>query len=332
MDIETFIINLYKGFLNREPELGAIDYWISKYNNGANCVDISSEFLESAEFREIQTRNDLLFVPPGHFYSPIVDTVAINGKITGNLSTPELDGIDLNISNQLKTWELLRSGLKRVPFTNSKSSKYRYSFDNNSFCTGDSSIYYAMLWAYRPKKIIEIGSGNSSACALDFIETVSPSTNISFIEPFPELLISLLKDEDLNKINIYKSKVQDIDIEIILTLRSGDFLFIDSTHLMKTGSDVCYELFEILPKLKPGVFIHFHDIFWPFEYPVDWIFKDKRSWNEIYGIRAFLMYNNTFQIEFFNDYFVRNFPQLVKQDYPALLNSPGGSLWLRKIK
>jgi hypothetical protein len=99
---------------------------------------------------------------------------------------------------------------------------------------------------------------------------------------------------------------------------------------MKTGSDVCHELFNILPALNRGVIIHFHDVFWPFEYPEDWVLLENRSWNEIYGLRAFLMNNSEYEILFFNDLFGRYFRSAIEKDYPDMLKNIGGSLWLRK--
>jgi hypothetical protein len=126
--------------------------------------------------------------------------------------------------------------------------------------------------------------------------------------------------------------VQDVDVAIFEQLDHGDVLFIDSTHVLKTGSDVCHELFSVLPALKAGVLIQFHDVFWPFEYPEDWVLRDNRSWNEIYALRAFLSYNTNFEILFFNDYFCTWHRDQVQHDYPAMLKNTGGSLWLRKVK
>jgi hypothetical protein len=145
------------------------------------------------------------------------------------------------------------------------------------------------------------------------------------------LLVSLLGEDTARRFVIHDSLVQRVDLQVFERLEPGDFLFIDSTHILKTGSDVCHELFNILPALKPGVFIHFHDIFWPFEYGRDWVLKENRSWNEIYGLRAFLMYNDAFEIVFFNEYFVRFCRERVQAGYPAMLKNSGGSIWLRKI-
>jgi hypothetical protein len=100
---------------------------------------------------------------------------------------------------------------------------------------------------------------------------------------------------------------------------------------MKTGSDVHYELFKILPSLKPGVIIHFHDMHYPFEYPNAWIFESNFSWNEVYALRAFLMHNEDYQIEFFNSYFRQRFGEVIRATYPRFLENPGGSLWLKKV-
>ena len=94
---------------------------------------------------------------------------------------------------------------------------------------------------------------------------------------------------------------------------------------MKTGSDVCHELFNILPILKSGVFVHLHDIFWPFEYSAEWVVRENRSWNELYGLRAFLMYNDAFEVVFFNDYFVQHCYDTIQADYPAMLKDSGGN-------
>jgi hypothetical protein len=125
--------------------------------------------------------------------------------------------------------------------------------------------------------------------------------------------------------------VQEVSLSVFEVLRNGDFLFIDSSHVMKTGSDVCQELFEILPRLAPGVFIHFHDMLWPFEYREDWVLRENRSWNELYALRAFLTFNDRFEIVFFNDYFRRFNEPLIQATYPLFLRNSGGSLWLRKL-
>jgi hypothetical protein len=105
---------------------------------------------------------------------------------------------------------------------------------------------------------------------------------------------------------------------------------VDSSHVSKTGSDVNYYLFQILPRLKPGVVIHIHDMFWPFEYLEEWVLSEKRSWNEAYLVHAFLQYNSAFEIVYWNNYAFHFLSAELRAAMPLCLGNEGGSLWLRK--
>jgi hypothetical protein len=99
---------------------------------------------------------------------------------------------------------------------------------------------------------------------------------------------------------------------------------------MRTGSDVCFELFEVLPRLAPGVFVTIHDMFWPFEYPRYWAVDENRSWNEIYAWRAFLTGNSQWRIVFFNDYFEKFEKSRIESTFPNFLKNSGGAIWLQR--
>jgi len=120
---------------------------------------------------------------------------------------------------------------------------------------------------------------------------------ITFIEPFPQRLKSLLKDTDKDNVTIIEKFAQDVSPSIFLNMEAGDLLFIDSSHVVKCGSDLHILMFDILPLLPKGVFVHFHDIFYPFEYPIEWV-KQGRYWNENYFLRAFLSYNSVERLFF----------------------------------
>ena len=115
-------------------------------------------------------------------------------------------------------------------------------------------------------------------------------------------------------------------------LEAGDFLFVDSSHVSKTGSDVNFIFFEVLPRLKPGVIIHFHDVFTPMEYPRSWVMKPGAwfGFNEIYILRAFLMYNPEFEIIMFNTFLEEHHEEWFRKNMPLCLENKGGSIWLRK--
>ena len=121
-----------------------------------------------------------------------------------------------------------------------------------------------------------------------------------------------------------------MDVEIFSKLEKNDILFIDSSHVSKTGSDVNFELFEIFPILNSGVWVHIHDMFWPFEYPNDWI-QQGRSWNELYFIRAYLTGNKQFQVKLFQHYLYERHKAFWEATIGKFVVNPGGGLWLEKI-
>jgi hypothetical protein len=329
---EVFIIKIYNGFLGRDPEPGAINHWITYLKNGNSINQLLECFLSSDEFK--LNRKNKLYVPPGHFYSPIVNIDEAKNFVKKNNNIETLPGINVDKIKMFKFWNNLKHLIKSVAFSENKSLENRYFFLNPAFSYSDGIMLSAIVRYYIPKQIIEIGSGYSSVCILDTIDKYfKHEVKVNFLEPYPELLKNLLGGGSINaNIKIYNQPVQNVDINLFLELEENDLLFIDSTHVLKTGSDVCHELFNILPVLKKGVIVHFHDIFWPFEYPDDWILKENRSWNEIYALRAFLMNNSEFEILFFNDFFARNFDDEIKIVRPDMLKNTGGSLYLKKIK
>jgi hypothetical protein len=124
--------------------------------------------------------------------------------------------------------------------------------------------------------------------------------------------------------------VQSVSLDLFKTLEAGDILFVDSSHVVKTGSDLHHILFKILPILEAGVFIHFHDIFFPFEYPEPWVMAG-RNWNENYLLRAFLMYNKNFRIRLFSDQIYKHHTEAY-WEMPLAYNVQGTSLWIEKTK
>jgi hypothetical protein len=153
---------------------------------------------------------------------------------------------------------------------------------------------------------------------------------LTCIEPEPLRLNTLMRTEDRERVQLLPVKVQDLPLGLFDELHENDILFIDSTHVLKTGSDVHYVLFSILPRLRPSVIVHFHDIQYPFEYPRQWILERNRSWNEIYARRAFMMYNEKFVIEFWCSMLANLRPDLINETVPLVMKNSGGSIWIRK--
>ncbi|MGK4568207.1 class I SAM-dependent methyltransferase [Flavobacterium sp. 3HN19-14] len=238
-------------------------------------------------------------------------------------------GLNLRTEEQKKLLKEFTVFYDEMPFKPERQDNIRYNFENGYYSYTDGIALYSIIRYFKPKRIIEIGSGFSSAVMLDtnslFFEN---KIDLTFIDPYADRLYSLITEEDKRTAKIIETDVQQIPLTTFQALQSGDILFIDSTHVSKTGSDVNYILFEILPALNSGVLIHFHDIFYPFEYPKDWVFSGI-NWNEDYILKAFLMYNEQFEIKLFSDYMHRLHKNSFS-DLPLAYKNTGGNLWIEK--
>ena len=206
----------------------------------------------------------------------------------------------------------------------------RYVPDNSMYGPGDAAVYRAMLTHLRPARIIEVGSGYSTALALDEADTNASLSGleITCIEPFPERLIGLMKAPDHERLTLLQQPVQDVDPATYAQLGPQDVLFVDSTHVVKAGSDVVWLFLHVLPRLAPGVVVHVHDVFWPFEYPAEWL-RERRDWTENYLLHAFLIGNASWEILFFSSWFWKCHPDLVPE---RLASERPGSIWLRRVR
>jgi predicted O-methyltransferase YrrM len=272
--------------------------------------------------------------PTGHFHSPVVDPTTVVAYVDRELRLmpSDIPGITLDVTAMRALWLANITFIQGTPFRDEKTTENRYSYVGGPFPPGDAIVLRMMMASCRPRRIVEIGSGFSSACMLDSAEHIGiPDFKLICIEPNPARLKSLLREDDFRRVSIIENFVQDVPIDMVDSLERNDILFIDSTHVMKTGSDVHHEFFNLLPRLKPGVIIHFHDIMYPFEYPRKWIFEDNYSWNEAYILRSFLMYNEEFSVLFWNSLFARQFRKEIHREFPPFLRNPGGSIWLQRL-
>ncbi len=236
-------------------------------------------------------------VPVGHFYSPLPDMhdVISRSATLFDRREPDISGVDVRHGEQLNNLKSVMRAAKDMNFPLAASEEKRYYLDNDFYGYLDASCLYGMMKLHRPERIVEVGSGFSSSVMLDLrdeLEDYNPE--LTFIEPFPDRLMKLVNSESDRRC-IVQQKVQDTDPELFGQLQPGDFLFIDSSHVSKIGSDVNYLFFEIIPRLKAGVFVHVHDVLWPFEYPKNWV-MDGRAWNEAYLLRALLTGNQHLKI------------------------------------
>jgi hypothetical protein len=267
--------------------------------------------------------------PPGHFYSPVPDVDEVRGgrERIWNSSTVSI----APIPPQIELLNRLRRHYAQIPpWGAALKHGLRFHHGQYFFWGTDAIIYYLMLREFRPSQVIEVGSGHSSHLLLDVIEHIDGvSANPVFIEPYPERLKSSLTKLDGSCGKILEMRVQDVPLETFDSLNAGDLLFIDSSHVSKCGSDVNFLFFDVLPRLKVGVIIHVHDIFWPFEYPFSWIERG-RSWNEAYLLRSLLTGNDRYEVLLFVDQLLQCVPNVFSTErelHPEV--GAYGSFWMR---
>jgi hypothetical protein len=294
-------------------------------------LEVDSVKVENRQLQE-KLEKISLFVPPGHYYSPIpsIDEIKRDEARIFTRTSRFVPSVDLKVNDQELLLNEFKQYYKEVPFTDDKTERLRYYFKNSAYSYGDAIFLFCMLRHLNPKRIIEIGSGYSSSVILDTNEFFfGDSISCTFIEPYTQTLESLLKEEDRTKIQIISTRVQDVDMELFSSLTLNDVLFIDSTHISKINSDVNFILFSILPILQKGVYVHFHDIFYPFEYPKEWVYEGI-AWNEGYLLRAFLQYNTTFKIVFWSEFIGRFYRDFLINEMPLAMQNPGAQLWISK--
>ena len=228
--------------------------------------------------------------PPGHFHSPLLDLEDLPaGDSAMPFDGPELwEHINLREKEQRSYYEQLINDCTLLPFPKQQSREFRYFSGNSYFVFADAFTLSAILQKEKPRNIVEVGSGFSSAVMLDTLTHTNHQAALTFIEPNPDRLQSLLSSEDKARVRIIRNQVQEVPLSTFDELDAGDVLFIDSSHVAKIGSDVTFLLLRVIPRLRPGVLVHFHDVFYPMSYPAEWI-RAGWAWNESLFLRAFLV-------------------------------------------
>jgi hypothetical protein len=267
--------------------------------------------------------------PPGHFYSPEPDLDDIRHRAETIFACPDhIPGIDLRLEAQLALLDQISAVWSGWLYESSAEADLRFSPRNDYFGHMDSLVLFGLLRLLAPKRYVEVGSGWSSALVLDTKENYLTELETTFIEPHPDRLRSLLRPNDAEQTRIIEQPVQQVDLSVFEQLEPGDILFIDSTHVSKVGSDVNHLFFNVLPHVAPGVWIHVHDIGYPFEYPREWIYEG-RSWNEAYLLRALLTDSSVWEIELWVSCLQRLRGDRLNQVLPPGTPFDGGSIWLR---
>ena len=265
-------------------------------------------------------------VTPNHFYQPIPDTRTLGNELWDKPSS--LPGIDMPAKDQqadiLKHLSAFRSEYEAFSVSHNGEPFY---LDNGQFGSVDAEVYYSMVRSKAPQRIIEIGAGFSTHVAVKAISK-NGSGKLIAIDPCPRTELRQLP------ITWIEKKLQEVPVDTFDCLGAGDILFIDSSHVVTVGSDVNYEILELLPRLKPGVIIHIHDIFWPSaNYPRYRVIDQKEFWTEQYLVQGFLAFNSAFKIRLCASYLHMTVPEVLEQNFRSYRREKNwpGSLWIERI-
>ncbi|MCY3573749.1 MAG: class I SAM-dependent methyltransferase [Chloroflexi bacterium] len=260
---------------------------------------------------------------PVHFYHPIPDTGALDDVYR---STTGMAGIDWRENEQL---QLARDVFPRYAeefraFNDSLLAETRFAGNKPEFVGYDPYVYHCMIRHFQPSRIVEVGAGYSTVVA-SHAARLNGDANITAIEPYPNAYLASIAD----KVQVVRQMAQAVDLDFFRQLESRGILFIDSSHVVKTGSDVCYLVLEALQILQSGVLVHFHDIFLPSDYPRHWLTERRVFWNEQYLVQAWLAHNQRAKIRFANRYMAARHQDLLTEAFPHEERQGGGSLWVQ---
>jgi predicted O-methyltransferase YrrM len=264
-----------------------------------------------------------------HYHQPMINP---KKHLTKSLRDDRnLPGIDLNDQEQLQILSNFSFNEELLSFPMEKKSSTVFAYQNGSYESGDAEYLYNVIRYFKPRRMIEIGSGNSTLMARNAIEkNRSEDKNYSCrhicIEPYEQPWLQQIDVE------LIRERVENLDLSFFKELENNDILFIDSSHIIRPQGDVLFEFLEILPVLKPGVIIHIHDIFTPKDYLDEWIF-DHIQWNEQYILEAFLTLNKDYRIIGALNYLTHHYQNQFSDKCPIFAKQPGrepGAFWIRR--
>jgi Methyltransferase domain len=304
---------------------------IRRLEQSVRDLEASRERLES-ENKAIRAEWEkwTRFSPLGHFYSPVPSPNEVEAAFARGGNGPPFPGVDLNADTQFAILKELAAFYGELPFPKEKTAGHRYYLANDSYGPYDVCVLYGMMRRLQPRRIVEVGCGYSSAALLDANDaSFGGRIELTFIDPDLARLRCLLLPGEVSPATLIEKPVQDVPNHVFGALASGDILLIDSSHVSKVGSDVNHLFFKVLPALKPGVWVHIHDVTGNLEYPRGW-FDEGRAWNELYMLRAFLMYNRAFSIMFSSSFMSDEHHEFLQERMPMCAAGGGGQLWLRK--
>lgn len=284
------------------------------------------ETLRATGFRQLQRLG--FHFQPNDFYSPLNDCDFLDANRDLWAEPVEPPEIDWNLEGQLAVAREVAAFVEELADVPRRASQPGvYCWENDFWNNADALVQYGLVRSRRPRRYVEIGCGWSSLLLARALARNPEPCQVTQVDPYPNEVIfaALPKDWEL-----HRGIVQRVPLALFDALGPGDVLFYDGSHCAKVASDVNWFFFRILPRLRPGVLIHLHDIFLPSEYPEPWIFQRGQTWNEQYLLQAFLMYNPRFRVVIANRYLWQHRRDELDQLYRGVQPSHGCSFWMER--
>ena len=259
-------------------------------------------------------------ITPNHFYWPVPDVADLAKREWPIYAAPP--GCDFLLRNQVElALHFAHSFVPELEW-NSHPTADSYHYNNGYFESCDAEVAYCMVREWKPRRIIEIGSGFSTRAMAQALranrERDGVAGELITVDPNPE---RLPKNGLGDVVTIVAERVQNLDIGLFEMLRADDMLFIDSSHVVSVGSDVVREYLQILPRLNPGVLVHVHDIFLPSDYPRTAVLENLWFWSEQYLLQAFLSFNPEFEVLWSASAMQLAHARTLEQCFPNWINS-----------
>jgi hypothetical protein len=261
-----------------------------------------------------------LHVVPVHYYSPLSDLRDLERTVETWARKSDLPGLDFDREKQARNLQEVCLAYQEEYYGNQVYRKAVAERYGPGFGYLEAQALHAFLRHLKPRRVIEVGSGVSTLCMLQALarnqQEGCPACHLTCVEPYPSSKLKALQG-----IELLEKRVQEVPWAFFQELQAGDFLFIDSSHVVKPGSDVNYLILEVLPRLRAGVYVHFHDIYWPYDYPRD-LLHNFFAGAESSLLRAFFVHNNRTRVVFCMSYLHYEAPEVLKQVFPEYDRQP----------
>lgn len=280
-------------------------------------------YLRQADRAGIQWRST-------HYYHPTYR----DADLPANVTEPrDLPGLDLREDDQLALLSQMNYQDELDQIESEPDPALGYRYDNNQYRYGDADSLYAMVRTIKPKRLFEIGSGNSTrvvrrAILANQAEDPDYRCRHLCIEPYEMPWLERLGPE------ILRQRVEDVPLELFDQLEAGDILFIDSSHVIRPFGDVLVEFQSIIPRLAEGVYVHVHDIFTPRDYPERWLREQRRLWNEQYLLEVMLTHSNRYRVVLAMNWLTHTHRDAIERAFPVMRaqsKTQPGAFWFKVL-